>query len=349
MPVCRSPVNSRRVFLLTVVLVLISMMGGFVTRTALGPNSIAQDGRFVVEPGQPVDSVVAQLDREGRIAQPVALRRYLSWRGWTEPGTLKAGRYLIPEGLDNRTLARLLMSGSREAVRVRFTGGRSVEDLAEAVAPQVAFDAEDLIQAMRDPLLAARKGTDVEALRTRFIPNTYEVWYALSAAEFVDRMVGEWDRWWTAARRAQAEAIGLDPTEVGILASIVKAETSKMDEAPTVAGLYLNRLERGMRLQADPTLIHALGDPSIRRVLNVHREIDSPYNTYVHQGLPPGPINFPEPAYLEAVLNAEEHDYLFMCAREDFSGYHAFARTNREHERNARRYRKALDRQGVYR
>ena len=341
--------NSRRVFLLTVVLVLISMVGGFVTRTALGPNSIAQDGRFVVEPGQPVDSIVAQLDREGRIAQPVALRRYLSWRGWTEPGTLKAGRYLIPEGLDNRTLARLLMSGSREAVRVRFTGGRSVEDLAEAVAPQVAFDAEDLIQAMRDPLLAARKGTDMEALRTRFIPNTYEVWYALSAAEFVDRMVGEWDRWWTAARRAQAETIGLDPTEVGILASIVKAETSKMDEAPTVAGLYLNRLERGMRLQADPTLIHALGDPSIRRVLNVHREIDSPYNTYVHQGLPPGPINFPEPAYLEAVLNAEEHDYLFMCAREDFSGYHAFARTNREHERNARRYRKALDRQGVYR
>ena len=290
--------NSRRVFLLTVVLVLISMVGGFVTRTALGPNSIAQDGRFVVEPGQPVDSIVAQLDREGRIAQPVALRRYLSWRGWTEPGTLKAGRYLIPEGLDNRTLARLLMSGSREAVRVRFTGGRSVEDLAEAVAPQVAFDAEDLIQAMRDPLLAARKGTDME---------------------------------------------------IGILASIVKAETSKMDEAPTVAGLYLNRLERGMRLQADPTLIHALGDPSIRRVLNVHREIDSPYNTYVHQGLPPGPINFPEPAYLEAVLNAEEHDYLFMCAREDFSGYHAFARTNREHERNARRYRMALDRQGVYR
>ena len=157
------------------------------------------------------------------------------------------------------------------------------------------------------------------------------------------------DRWWTTDRRAQAEAIGLDPTEVGILASIVKAETSKMEEAPTVAGLYLNRLDRGMRLQADPTLIHALGDPTIRRVLNVHREIDSPYNTYVHKGLPPGPINFPEPAYLEAVLNAEEHDYIFMCAREDFSGYHAFARTNREHERNARRYRKALDRQGVYR
>lgn len=140
----------------------------------------------------------------------------------------------------------------------------------------------------------------------------------------------------------------LTPEEVGILASIVKAETSRLDEAPTVAGLYMNRLRRGMRLQADPTLIYALGDFSIRRVLNVHRKIDSPYNTYVHKGLPPGPINYPEPAYLEAVLNAETHDYIFMCAKEDFSGYHAFAKTNREHERNARRYRRALDAQGVY-
>lgn len=341
--------NLRRAFVLTSAAVLISGSFGFVARTALGPNTLPQDGRFIVDPGLPVDSVVAQLDREDRIERPGSLLRYLSWRGWTEPGTFKAGRYLIPEGLDNRTLARLLMSGSKEAVKVRFTGGRTVADLADAVAPQVAFTAKQLADAMTDPLLAARHGTDVEALRTRFIPNTYEVWYDVSAADFVSRMVTEWERWWTEDRKEQAAAIGLTPTEVGILASIVKAETSKMDEAPTVAGLYLNRLERGMRLQADPTLIHALGDPSIRRVLNVHREIDSPYNTYKHAGLPPGPIHFPEPAYLQAVLNAESHDYIFMCAREDFSGYHAFAKTNREHERNARKYRRALDRQGVYR
>lgn len=323
--------------------------GGYVVGTALSANSVSQEGRFIVEPGLPVDSVLQQLEDEGRVQNVRSLARYLSWRGWTEDGTLRAGRYLIPEGLDNRSLARLLMSGAREAVQVRFTGGRTVADVAKAVAPSMAFDADQLSQAMQDPLLAARHGTDVEALRTRFIPNTYEVWQDLSAADFVGRMVQEWERWWNDDRRAQAERIGLTPTEVGILASIVKAETSKMDEAPTVAGLYLNRLERGMRLQADPTLIFALGDPSIRRVLNVHREIDSPYNTYLHKGLPPGPIHFPEPAYLEAVLNAEEHGYIFMCAREDFSGYHAFAKTNREHERNARRYRRALDQQGVYR
>ena len=146
--------------------------------------------------------------------------------------------------------------------------------------------------------------------------------------DLVDRMVKEWKKWWSLERRAQAEAKGLTPEEAGILASIVKSETSRLDEAPTVAGLYLNRLRRGMRLQADPTLIYALGDFSIRRVLNVHREVDSPYNTYKYPGLPPGPINYPEPAYLEAVLNAEEHGYIFMCAREDFSGYHAFAKTN---------------------
>ena len=341
--------SRRIVFILTSVLLAGGIAGGFVTRTALGPNSIEQAGRFVLAPGQPVDSVVAQLDQEGRIQHPGSLKRYLSWRGWTEPGTLKGGRYMIPGGLDNRSLARLLMSGSREAVTVRFTGGRNAQDLARAITPYLTFTEDQLVDAMNDPLLAARHGTDVDALRTRFIPNTYEVWHDISASGFVDRMAAEWSTWWTEARKAQAEQRGLTPTEVGILASIVKAETSKMDEAPTVAGLYLNRLDRGMRLQADPTLIHALGDPSIRRVLNVHREIDSPYNTYIHKGLPPGPINFPDPGYLEAVLDAEEHDYLFMCAREDFSGYHAFARTNREHERNARRYRRALDRAGVYR
>lgn len=340
--------KNRRVFTVTLIALVIGVLFGFVLRTALAPNTVERDGRFVLEPALPVDSVVAQLEREGRLEHAGSLIRYLSWRGWTETGTLKAGRYLIPGGMDNRSLARLLLSGSREAVRVRFTGGRSLEDLAEAVAPQVIFDAEDLVRIMKDPLLAARKGTDVEALRTRFIPNTYEVWYDVTPSGFVERMVSEWERWWTDERRQKAKDTNLSPTQVGILASIVKAETSKMDEAPTVARLYLNRLDRGMRLQADPTLIYALGDPTIRRVLNVHREIDSPYNTYLNDGLPPGPINFPEPAYLQAVLNAKEHDYIFMCAREDFSGYHAFAKTNREHERNARRYRRALDRQGVY-
>jgi len=317
--------------------------------TALRPNTLSSDTRFVVVSGTPVDSVLHALAIQGRIQNPSSLKRYLKWRGWTHDGDLRQGRYLIPEHLDNRTLANLLRSGSREAVSLQFNSVRQPSDLAKAIAPQLALDSSSLMAAMQDPLLAARQGVSLDGLRTRFIPNTYEVWYDLSAPDLVKKMAKEWARWWTEARRDKAEKWGLSPTEVGILASIVKAETSKMDEAPTVAGLYLNRLKRGMRLQADPTLIYALKDPSIRRVLNVHRKIDSPYNTYLNNGLPPGPINYPEPGYLEAVLNAKEHNYIFMCAREDFSGYHAFATTNREHEKNARRYRRALDRQGVYR
>ncbi len=316
--------------------------------TAFRPNSLESQGRFILHPGTSADSAVAQLAEQGRIRDAASFGRYLSWRGWNADGGLRAGRYMIPDGLDNRGLARLLRSGAREAVRVRFNAARLPQEVAETVADQITLDRSDILAAMTDPLTAARNGTDVEAFRTRFIPNTYEMWFDISAPDFVDRMVREWKIWWSLEKRAQAEALGLSPEEVGILASIVKSETSRMDEAPTVAGLYLNRLRRGMRLQADPTLIYALGDFSIRRVLNVHRKIDSPYNTYKHSGLPPGPINFPEPGYLNAVLNADEHDFIFMCAREDFSGYHAFARTNREHERNARRYRKALDKQGVY-
>ncbi len=316
--------------------------------TAFRPNTLEAEGRFVLKVGTPVDSAIQQLTEQGRLRSPGSFRRYLGWRGWDHPTGLRPGRYLVPGGLDNRGLARLLRSGAREAIRVRFNSARLPEDVAEAVCDRMTFAEEELLAVMRDPLTAARNGTDVEGFRTRFIPNTYEVWYDLSAREFVDRMALEWKKWWSLERRAKAEALGLDPEQVGILASIVKSETSRMDEAPIVAGLYLNRLRKGMRLQADPTLIYALGDFSIRRVLNVHRETDSPYNTYMYPGLPPGPINYPEPNYLEAVLNAAEHDYLFMCAKEDFSGYHAFATTNREHERNARRYRKALDAQGVY-
>ena len=335
-------------FLLTTVALSVMFVWHF-WNTALRPNSLASGPRFVIESGAQVDSVVKKLDHEGRIQHPHSFRRYLQWRGWTQDGALREGRYVIPPNLDNRTLANLLRSGSREAVAVQFTSVRQPSDLAKSIAPQLSLDSSSLMAAMRDPLLAARHGVTLDGLRTRFIPNTYEVWYDLSAQDFVKKMASEWEKWWTKSRRAKAEKWGLNPTEVGILASIVKAETSKMDEAPTVAGLYLNRLKRGMRLQADPTLIYALGDPSIRRVLNVHRKIDSPYNTYLNSGLPPGPINYPEPGYLEAVLNAEDHSYIFMCAREDFSGYHAFAKTNREHEKNARRYRRALDRQGVYR
>jgi UPF0755 protein len=180
-----------------------------------------------------------------------------------------------------------------------------------------------------------------------FIPDTYEFYWTTTAEEFANRMKLEYDKFWNTERRKKAEEIKLSPAEVTTLASIVQAETAKNEEQKRIAGLYMNRLKRGQLLQADPTVKYAVGDFSLKRILNAHLEIDSPYNTYKYAGLPPGPINFPETTAIDAVLNYEKHNYLYMCAKEDFSGYHNFAVTFDEHSRNAAKYRAALDRNNI--
>jgi UPF0755 protein len=175
-----------------------------------------------------------------------------------------------------------------------------------------------------------------------FIPNTYMVYFNVIPDDLINRFNKEYHRFWTVERLDKARSLGLTPIEVSILASIVQAEISEEEEGPIVAGLYLNRLKKDIPLQADPTLVFATGDFTIKRVLNVHKEIDSPYNTYKYTGLPPGPINMPYISSIDAVLNYKKHDYLYMCAREDFSGFHNFASTMDEHLKNARRYQRAL-------
>ena len=196
---------------------------------------------------------------------------------------------------------------------------------------------------------AAYYGFKANTFISMFIPNTYQVYWTDSPEQILDRMKKEYDAFWTDERKQKAKNLNMTQEEVSTLASIVKGETNKMDEAPTVAGVYINRLKRGIALQADPTLVFAIGDFSIRRILNKDKNFDSPYNTYQHRGLPPGPINMPSIATLDAVLDYEDHNYLYFCAKEDFSGYHAFAKTLAEHNRNARKFQRALNRERIYR
>ena len=175
-----------------------------------------------------------------------------------------------------------------------------------------------------------------------FIPNTYEMYFNTGADKVIERFYYEYEQFWNEERKEKAKQIGLTPLEVSILASIVQAETVKRDEAPIIAGLYINRLKQGIALQADPTLVFAVGDFTLKRVLNEHKEIDSPYNTYKYAGLPPGPINMPEISSIDAVLKYKPSDFIYMCAKEDFSGYHNFTNNYNEHLRNAQRYQKAL-------
>src|SRR5690554_6850026 len=181
-----------------------------------------------------------------------------------------------------------------------------------------------------------------------FIPNTYQVYWDTSVKGLTDRMKKEYDAFWNSKRKKRAEEIGLTPLEVSTLASIVEEEATYADEYPIVAGLYLNRIKRGMRLEADPTVKYAVGDPTLRRILFKHLEVESPYNTYKNDGLPPGPIRIPSIKGIDAVLNPTEHNYLFMCAKDDLSGRHNFAVTHAEHARNARAYQRALNERGIY-
>ncbi|MGB0424486.1 MAG: endolytic transglycosylase MltG, partial [Flavobacteriales bacterium] len=234
-------------------------------------------------------------------------------------------------------------------VRVVIRGQRLPADMAGTISKQLEADSAELKALLTSEEQASKYGFNSESFRTMILPNTYEFNWNSSAEDVIARMAREYKAFWNSERIAKAQNLGLSQSEVGTLASIVKAETAKSDEAPKVAGLYLNRLEIGMALQADPTLIYAIGDFSIKRVLDKHKLVDSKYNTYKHPGLPPGPINYPETNYIDAVLNSIDHKFIYMCAKPDFSGYHDFSKTYNQHLNYARKYHQALRKNGIYR
>lgn len=261
---------------------------------------------------------------------------HLVLRDWE--GRLKPGRYVFPAHESVRSSATRLVTGQREAVNVVVPAGRDVGPVAGTSTRRIVADSAEVAALFM-----------ADSMMWRVLPNTYEMWWETEAEGLAMRLVREHDAWWNEDRQAAARAQGLTPREATVLASIVQAETAVIAEAPQVAGLYLNRLKKGMALQADPTLIFALGDPSIRRVLDVHKEVDSPYNTYKHLGLPPGPIRFVDPRYLQSVLHPVEHRYLYMCAKPGGDGTHNFAKSYREHLRNAKAYQAWLNQQRIYR
>lgn len=263
--------------------------------------------------------------------------------------SIKPGMYLFKEDMTNTEAINMLRNGVQEPINLTFTAARKIEELSKKLTMSLALDSADLAPYLLSDSIAQAYGFNQNTFIAMFLPNTYQVYWTVSPKELLDRMKREYDRYWNAERLQKANDLGMTPVEVMTLASIVDAETNRMDEAPTIAGVYLNRIKRGIPLQADPTLVYALGDFSIRRILNEDKQVDSPYNTYKYRGLPPGPINMPAIAAIEAVLNYEKHKYLYFCAKEDFSGYHAFARTLTEHNENARRFQRALNMERIYR
>lgn len=263
------------------------------------------------------------------------------------PENMKSGRYAVVPNVNNLTLLKDLSRGHQTALRITFNNIRFKSDLTDKLGDQLMLSSNDLLSLLNDSTYCASLGFTPETITALFIPNTYEVYWNISPEKLMLRMKREYDAFWTSERKKKAESIGLTPIEVAILASIVEEETAASDEYSLVAGLYINRLHKGMFLQADPTVKFAVGDFTLQRILFEHLEIDSPYNTYKYVGLPPGPLRIPSVKGLEGVLNYTKHNYLYMCAKEDFSGRHNFAITLAEHNRNANRYRAELNKRKI--
>jgi UPF0755 protein len=265
------------------------------------------------------------------------------------PKTVKPGRYKLTKGMNTNQLVNRLRSGNQSPVRVTITNVRTWEDLAGKVAGYLEPDSVVFLQYFRDTTVSVKYGFNPESFKAMFIPNTYEFYWNTTPEAFVERMHQEYQKFWNSDRKQKADSLGMTMLEVSTLASIVQEESNKHDERPVVAGVYMNRLKRGMLLQACPTVKYAVGDFTLRRITTEMTRIDSPFNTYVHAGLPPAPITFPEITSIDAVLKAQKHNYLYFCAKDDFSGYNVFAQTLEEHNRNAARYQRELNRNNIYR
>lgn len=337
--------GARKLFLFLVLSILLITFTFYVYQICYTPNIlVGKESQLLIIPNEATFETVQSLLHDGGYVQDLMSFSFLA-RLMEYDRKIKPGRYVLHGNMSNLEVIRFLRLGKQEPVTITFNNIRLLPELAQKITRTIGMRPEELEAELVKFAMSNAYGFTKDNILTMFIPNTYEVYYNITPTQLIERMHEEYQTFWSDDRRKKAESIGLSPTEVSVLASIVQAETIKRDEAPVIAGLYINRLKKGMPLQADPTLVFAVGDFTIKRVLNEHKEIESPYNTYKYKGLPPGPINMPEISSIDAVLNFKVSNYVYMCAREDFSGYHNFTANLTEHNRNAQRYQQALSRE----
>lgn len=307
-------------------------------------NLRSLDGKehsYHIYPDLSVDSVLNMVRKDYEISGELDLRWHMRLRVFTDT---KPGYYIFPAQMGDKQFISKLQNGEQTPVQLKWTNLiHTREELAGKLASQLMMDSVDLIQRLSDDRYMAEFELNAESSRCLFIPNTYEVYWTISPDELFQMMEREYRAFWTEERLKKAEALGLTPVEVSILASIVESETYVLKDMPTIASLYINRLRKNMPLQACPTVIYAVGDFSIKRVLKSHLKVESPYNTYKHKGLPPGPIHCPLARTLDFVLDAPKTDYLYMCANPSLNGSHIFSSSYGIHQSAARDYHSMMD------
>ncbi|ULQ57896.1 endolytic transglycosylase MltG [Flavihumibacter rivuli] len=331
----------KRLFLLFLLLFgLTAAIGGWLF---LGPATGFSGNQYYLEvpTGSDYPTLFQKLKQDNIIRYPGLfdmLARQLDY-----PEKVRAGRYLIPKGASIITVLRKLRNGQQEPVNLVITKLRTKEDFASLAGKKFEFDSAGMMRFLNSPDSAARYGLDTNTIMTAVFPDTYTYFWNTTPSRVMAKILKARDAFWTDARKKQAANLGLTPEQVVIIASIVEEETNKNDEKGNVASVYLNRLKTGMKLGADPTVKFALRDFSLKRIYNKHLAVESPYNTYRVNGLPPGPICTPSRTTIDAVLQAPATPYLYFVAKPDFSGYHVFAETYTQHLANAKAYQEALD------
>jgi len=332
---------------LTLLLLAAAVVAYIFYQRIFSPNVKLKDHKtfFYIRTGSDFNQVATELTDQHILINTESFKWLAERMNYTE--RVIPGRYEIVDNMNNRQLLQLLRSGKQVPIKITFNNIRTKSDLASRISKQIEADSTQIAAMLSDSLLLKEEALNSDNVLCLFIPNTYEMYWNTSATDFFKRMKREYDNFWNTSRRQKAEQQGLTPVQVSILASIVQSETKQNAEKPRVAGVYLNRLRQNWKLEADPTLVFALGDFSIKRVLNEYKTIDSPYNTYKYFGLPPGPICLPDISSIDAVLNAESHQFMYFCAREDMSGFHSFAKDYNTHLLNARRYQAELNRRNI--
>lgn len=336
-------------FSLAIALVVLAIVGyyGFsLYRTYIAANVNGNEKYLYVKTGAHIEDFLKNIEEKN------ILNSFSSFKAAAEKmdlaAKLKPGRYALKAGMNNRSLINNLKAGNQDPVKLKVQNIRKKENFAAYMAKNMEADSLAFISVIDSSALLEKYGFNKENVYTMFIPNTYEMYWNIKPRDFFDKMHNEYEKFWNAERKQKASDLKLSPIQVSILASIVDAEALYDHEMPIIAGLYLNRLNRGILLQADPTVIYANNDFTVKRVTNALLRIDSKYNTYKYAGLPPGPIMMPSISAIDAVLNREKNDFIYMCAKEDFSGYHNFAKTVAEHNVNAQKYREALNKRNIY-
>ncbi len=338
-----------RIFLFTLLLVaaIVGVLGYAKYKKVVQPNLTMEENFSLYLTSDPqMESVTEQLKNANILNDEASFYWWATKKKLGE--NLHPGRYILKNGMSNRDIVNLLMSGRQTPVNVTFNNIRTKKDFAGRIGEQIEADSIDFVKYFDTTTYFKSLGLTKDNFMTLFIPNTYELYWNTDAASFIKRMEKEHAAFWSPARLNKAKEIGLTPQEVHILASIVYSENDRAsDEASRIAGVYMNRIHKGMKLEADPTVKFAIGDFAKKRIYFADLEIESPYNTYKYAGLPPGPIHMPPIKYIDAVLNYEKNDYIFLCGRGDGSGRHYFAKTLAEHNRNRAMYINTLNSLGI--